>query len=119
LLRNTPVERFLTSMAVRLDGPAADGKHLKFNFVFSDVGETHVVELENAVLHHRQGEPASDVDATVHLTRELLVRLATGEAGLKDVVMSDALQVEGSRLKLLSLLSMLEKPDGRFPIATP
>jgi alkyl sulfatase BDS1-like metallo-beta-lactamase superfamily hydrolase len=119
LLRNTPVERFLTSMAVRLDGPAADGKHLKFNFVFSDAGETHVVELENAVLHHRQGQPAGDVDATVHLTRELLVRLATGEAGLKDVVMSDALQVEGSRLKLLSLLSMLEKPDGRFPIVTP
>jgi len=119
LLANTPVERFLTSMAVRLDGPAADGKHLKFNFTFTDVGETHVVELENSVLHHRQGEPAVDVDATVHLTRELLVRMATGEAGLKDVVMSDALQVEGSRLKLLSLLSMLDKPDGRFPIVTP
>jgi alkyl sulfatase BDS1-like metallo-beta-lactamase superfamily hydrolase len=119
LLGNTPVERFLTSMAVRLDGPAADGKHLKFNFVFTDVSETHVVELENSVLHHRQAAAATDVDATVHLTRELLVRLATGEAGLKDVVMSDALEVEGSRLKLLSLLSMLDKPDGRFPIVTP
>jgi len=119
LLASTPVDRFLTSMAVRLDGPGADGKHMKFNFVFTDVGETHVVELENAVLHHRRGEPAADVDATVHLTRDLLVQLGTGQAGLKDIVMSDSLRVEGSRLKLLSFLLLLDKPDGRFPIVTP
>ena len=106
-------------MAARLDGPGADGKHLKFNFVFTDVGETHVVELENAVLHHRRGEPDPDADATVHLTRDLLVRLVTGQAGLRDVVFSDSLHVEGSRLELLSFLSLLDRPDGRFPIVTP
>ncbi|MGB5104024.1 MAG: alkyl sulfatase dimerization domain-containing protein [Steroidobacteraceae bacterium] len=119
LLGNTPVERFLDSMAVRLDGPAADGKSMTFNFVFTDVGETHVVELGNAVLRHRRAEPLADADATVRLTRELLVRLGTGEAGLKDVVMSDALEVEGSRLKLLAFLSLLDRPDGQFAIVTP
>ena len=119
LLANTPVERFLDSMTVRLDGPKADGKRMRFNFVFTDVGETHVLELDNAVLHHRRAESVADADATVRLTRDLLIRLGIGEAGLKDVVMSDALQVEGSRLKLLSFLSLLDKPDGRFPIVTP
>jgi alkyl sulfatase BDS1-like metallo-beta-lactamase superfamily hydrolase len=119
LLANTPVERFLDSMTVRLDGPKADGKRMKFNFVFTDVGETHVLELDNAVLHHRRGEPVADADATVRLTRDLLIRLGIGEAGLKEVVMSDALEVDGSRLKLLSFLSLLDKPDGRFPIVTP
>lgn len=119
LLRNTPVGRFLDSMAVRLDGPRADGKRMTFNFVFTDVGETHVVELGNAVLHHRRAEPVTGADATVRLTRELLIRLATGEAGLEDVVMSDALEVEGSRLKLLTLLSLLDRPDGQFAIVTP
>lgn len=119
LLRSTPVERFLDSMTVRLDGPAADGKRFKFNFVFTDVGETHVLEVENAVLHHRQATAAADADATVHLTRDLLLRLGIGDAGLKDLVMSDDLRVEGSRLKLLSFLSLLDKPDGRFPIVTP
>ena len=33
--------------------------------------------------------------------------------------MSDDLKVEGSRLKLLSFLSLLDKPDTRFPIVTP
>jgi alkyl sulfatase BDS1-like metallo-beta-lactamase superfamily hydrolase len=119
LLANTPVERFLDSMTVRLDGPKADGKRLSFNFVFTDLGETHVLELDNAVLHHHRGEPVKDADATVRLTRDLLIRLGIGEAGLKDLVMSDALEVEGSRLKLLSFLSLLDKPDGRFPIVTP
>jgi alkyl sulfatase BDS1-like metallo-beta-lactamase superfamily hydrolase len=119
VLLNTPVDRFLDSMAVRLNGPDADGKRMTFNFIFDDVGETHVVELENAVLHHRQAEPVADADATVHLTRALLVRLGIGEAGVKDLVMSDELKVEGSRLKLLSFLSLLDKPDPRFPIVTP
>jgi alkyl sulfatase BDS1-like metallo-beta-lactamase superfamily hydrolase len=55
----------------------------------------------------------------VRLTRELLVELGTGEAGLKDLVMSDALDVSGSRLKLLSFLMLIDKPDGRFAIVTP
>jgi alkyl sulfatase BDS1-like metallo-beta-lactamase superfamily hydrolase len=119
LLLNTPVARFLDSMAVRLDGPAADGKRMKLNFVFTDVGETHVLEIENAVLHHREADMAPDADATVRLTRELLVRLGLGQASLKELVMSDDLAVEGSRLKLLAFLSLLDKPDGRFPVVTP
>ena len=119
LLTHTPVERFLDALSVRLDGPAADGKRLRFNFVFTDLGETHVLELDNAVLHHRLGEPLPDADATVRLTRDLLIRLVIGEAGVRDLVMSDELAVEGSRLKLLSFLSLLDRPDGRFPIVTP
>ena len=120
LLADLPVDKFLDSMAVRLDGEAADGKRYTFNFVFTDVGETHVVRVENAVLHHHsQEEPMPDADATVRLTRELLVGLGSGQAGLKDLVMSDDLQVEGSRLKLLSFLSMIDRPDPTFAIVTP
>jgi alkyl sulfatase BDS1-like metallo-beta-lactamase superfamily hydrolase len=119
VLRHAPVENLLDSMAVRLEGPQADGKRMTFNFVFTDVGETHVLELENAVLHHRAADAVPGANATVRLTRELLIRLGIGEAGLKDLVMSDQLQVEGSRLDLLSFLSLIDKPDTRFPIVTP
>lgn len=119
LLRATPLDAFFTAMAARLDGPKADGKELALNFVFTDLGETHVLELENAVLHHRRGEPAPDAAATVRLTRELLLRLATGQAGLRELVFSDELAVEGSRLDLLAFLSLLDRPDPAFPIVTP
>jgi alkyl sulfatase BDS1-like metallo-beta-lactamase superfamily hydrolase len=120
LLADMPVERFLDSMAARLDGQKADGMRYAFNLVFTDVGETHVIEVGNAVLHHhREAEPAPGADATVRLTRELLIGLGSGQAGLKDLVMSDDLQVEGSRLKLLAFLSLLDRPDFTFPIVTP
>ena len=119
LLRNTPVEQLLASMAVRLNGPDADGKRMRFNLVFTDVGETHVVEIENAVMHYHRTEAAADADATVRLTHELLVQLGTEQAGLKDLVLSDNLDVAGSRLKLLSFLRLIDKPDGRFAIVTP
>jgi alkyl sulfatase BDS1-like metallo-beta-lactamase superfamily hydrolase len=119
LLSHALPARFLDSMAVRLDGPAAEGKRMTVNFVFEDAHETHVVELENSVLHHRQADPVPGANATVHLTRDLLVRLGTGQAGLKDLVMSDDFRVEGSRLDLISFLSLVKAPDGQFPIVTP
>ncbi len=119
LLRHTPVARFFDSMAARLDARAAEGKALVLNFVFTDVGETHVVRIENSVLHHRQEGAAAGADATVRLTRDFLVRLATGTAGLRDLVFSSDLDVDGSRMSLLSFFSLLDRPDGRFAIVTP
>jgi alkyl sulfatase BDS1-like metallo-beta-lactamase superfamily hydrolase len=75
--------------------------------------------LKNAVLHHRRGEPDAHANATLRLTHEFFLRMVTGGAGLRDIVFSDDLSVDGSRLDLLSLLSLLEKSDGRFAIVTP
>jgi len=119
LLLHMPPELFFVSMAARLKGPEAEGKNVTLNFVFTDLGETHVLHLENSVLHHRRGDPDSTAVATVRLTRPLLVRLATGQAGLRDLIFSDELAVEGSRLALLSFFSLLDRPDGRFAIVTP
>jgi len=57
--------------------------------------------------------------ATVRLTRALLVRLVTGQAGLRDLVFSDELSVDGSRLALVSFLRLFDTPMGDFPIVTP
>lgn len=119
LLRETPLDAMFAALAVRLDGPQAEGRRHTFNFVFTDVGETHVLEVENAVLRHRRDEPAPGADATVRLTRELWLRLATGQAGLRELVFSDELAVEGSRLELLRFLGLFGRPSGAFPIVTP
>jgi alkyl sulfatase BDS1-like metallo-beta-lactamase superfamily hydrolase len=119
VLRRMPVARFFDSMAARLNGPNADGKQLVLNFVFTDLDESYVLTLENAVLHHRRRDPDPAANATVRLTREFLLRLASGQAGLREMIFSDELAVEGSRLDLLSFFSLLERPDGAFPIVTP
>ncbi len=119
LLQRLPLELFFASLATRLDGREAQGRDTKINLVFTDVGETWVLSLENAVLHHQRSDPAPDAAATVRLTRDLLLRLVTGQAGLRELVFSDELSVDGSRLELLAFLSLLDRPGGSFPIVTP
>jgi alkyl sulfatase BDS1-like metallo-beta-lactamase superfamily hydrolase len=119
LLRLLPPESFFASMAARLDGSKADGETLAINVAFTDLDEAWVLRLENAVLHYVRGAPDPQAVASVRLTRDFLVRLATGEAGLREVVFSDDLAVDGSRMALLRFLMLLDRPDGRFPIVTP
>jgi len=120
LLARIPLDLFFAAMATRLNGPkAAEQEPLTLNFVFTDVGETHVLTLENAVLHHRQREADPNAAATVKLTRALFLKLGTGQLGLKDLVFSDELDVDGSRTALFSFFRLLDPVAGNFPIVTP
>lgn len=105
-------------MAAGLNGPAAEGKNFKINLVLTDIRESHVLWIENAVLHHRRAEPAGDANATLTLTQGLFVRLMAGTAGAKDLLTSDDIQVSGSRIDLLRFLALIDKAPGNFPIVT-
>jgi alkyl sulfatase BDS1-like metallo-beta-lactamase superfamily hydrolase len=114
-----PLDYFFTAMATRVNGAEAAEKDMTLNFVFTDVGETHVLALANGVLHHTRTDADPQAAVTVKLTRDFFLRLTTGQAGLRDLLFSDDLNVEGSRVQLLSFFSLLERPDGLFPIVTP
>jgi alkyl sulfatase BDS1-like metallo-beta-lactamase superfamily hydrolase len=120
LLRHLPVDRFFDAMATRLNGPKADGKKMKLNFVFTDLGETQVLTLDNSVLRHRRADaPDPEASVTMRLTRDFLVRMVTGQAGLRDMIFSGEADVDGSRMDLLSFFSLLDRPDGGFEVVRP
>jgi len=119
MLSQTPTERFLEAMAAGLDGPAAEGKDLKVNLVLSDTGESYVLWIENAVLHHKRSAPDAEANATLTLTKELFVRMMAGTAGVKDTLLSDDLQVGGSRIDLVRFFMLIDKAPGTFAIVTP
>lgn len=116
MLLHTPVERFLDAMAAALNGPAAEGKSLKINLVLTDTKATHVLWIENAVLHHRAAPPDAGANATLALTHEMFVRLIAGTAGAKDLLLSDAVKVTGNRVDLGRFFALLEKAPGTFNI---
>lgn len=118
LMREIPLHKFFDSMAVRLNGPKAEGKDLKINIAFSDKGQAFHLWLENAVLHSEvyQGQPA---DATLNLSHELFLGMVTGKASIKDTLLSDELSIDGSRLDLIKFFSLFDKPDGKFAIVQP
>lgn len=119
LLESTPVSYLFDSMAVRLNGPKAEGKEITVQIVFKDLGQTHELKLENSVLHHRQLQAPAKADVTLTVTHALFLRLILGQAGLKEMVFSDDLAVSGSRLELLRFLLLFEKPAMNFNVVTP
>jgi alkyl sulfatase BDS1-like metallo-beta-lactamase superfamily hydrolase len=119
MLQHAPVERFLERMAASIDGTAAATVRLKVNLVFSDLGESYVLWIENAVLHFRRAPPDAAADATLTLTKPLFLRLVTGRAGVRDLVFSGDATIAGSAIDLGRFFLLIEKAPGTFPIVTP
>jgi alkyl sulfatase BDS1-like metallo-beta-lactamase superfamily hydrolase len=115
----TPTNHFLDAMAAGLDGPSAEGKDITINLVFSDTGESYVLWIENAVLHHRKADPAANANATVTLTRNLFIKMVAGTAGVKDTLMNSELKIDGSRIDLVRFFSLIDRAPGTFAIVTP
>ena len=118
LLRQVPTERFLEAMAGSLNGPKADGKNLRVHLVLSDAKESYLLWMENAVLHFRRTPADPGADATLTLTRDMLVRMIAGTAGARDLLMGDDLRVTGSRLALVQFFGLLDKSEGNFAMVT-
>ena len=119
VLLKTPVANFFDSMAVRLNGPKAEGKKLSIKIVFTDLNESYLLSLNNSVLRHKKVMMDTPADATLKLTQALLVSIITGQASLKDTLFGDDLSVEGSQLDLINFFSLLDRPTGDFNIVTP
>ncbi len=119
MLMQTPTSLFLDAMAASLDGPSAEGKDLSVNLVFSDTGESYVLWIENAVLHHRKAAPAANANATITLTRNLFVKMITGTGGVKDTLMNSGLKIDGSRIDLVRFFTLIDRAPGTFAIVTP
>ena len=118
LLEQTSGAQFMQMFQVALNGPKAEGVDLRLNITFSDLQENYVLSIENAVLQAHQGPVDSDASATLTLTRALLVKIITQQAGIKELLTSEDMQVDGSMLDLARFFSLLDKPDQVFPIVT-
>ena len=114
----TPIEKFLPAMEASLDGRAAEGKTIKINMVFSDLKESYVLWIENAVLHHRKAAPAGDANATITLTKGVFVKMILGKAGAKDML-SDEVRVSGSKIDVIRFFSLIKRPPETFSVVTP
>ena len=119
LLAQTPVPLMLDSMAVRLNGPEAEGVELSLKMVFTDSGESYLLTVENSVLRHRPARTDDKANTTLTLTYDLFLDMALKTASLKDTLLSDDLTIEGSKLDLVRFFSLQDQPQGVFNIVTP
>ena len=118
MLTQTPIERFLEAMAASLNAPKAEGKKLKINLVFSDTQQSFVLSLDNSVLHHVKARPDQNANATLTLTKPFFIKMVLGQAGGKDLLLSDQTKIQGSTIDLALFFNMIDKAPGNFSIVT-
>ena len=120
LLREVSLDQIFDTLATRLNAEEAIDADTVVEFDFTDRGESYLLWIENSVLHHRKGNPEEvEIDVTIRLTHEFLLRLLTQQAGLREAIFGGEISIEGSRLALLSFFSMIDSPNERFNIVTP
>lgn len=112
-------EQLFDVLAIRIDGPRAGELRLCFNWVFTDLGERHLLQLSNGVLIHTADREDPDADATVLVERSALNELFAGTTPMPELLQAGRLRVEGDGAKLGELLGLLDAPDPAFAIVTP
>ena len=119
VLLNTPLGAFFDAMAVNVDGPKAGESDLSLNVVFTNLGESHLLEIRNGVLHHRPSTADAEAHATLEITHELFVDLILRNVGVRDTLFSDDLALRGSRVDAVRFFRLFSPSLGGFPIVTP
>jgi alkyl sulfatase BDS1-like metallo-beta-lactamase superfamily hydrolase len=118
-LRSLTIPMLLDYIAVRLNGPNAEGKRIVINFSFTDTEETYALTLENATLTYVAGKQAADADATLTLTRAALDTVMLRQTTFIAAMQGGAITVDGNPAKLLELWSLLDEFQPMFDIVTP
>jgi alkyl sulfatase BDS1-like metallo-beta-lactamase superfamily hydrolase len=118
MLRAMPVDMIFDSLAVRIDGPRADGVELRVNWDFTDLGERWVLGLTHGALHHHRGT-AEDAAASLRLSHGTFAEVLAGVTDMTDAVASGRITLEGDAGALLELFGLLDDPDYKFNIVTP
>ncbi|MGH2853196.1 MAG: alkyl/aryl-sulfatase [Solirubrobacteraceae bacterium] len=119
LIAQLSSEQLFEVLALRIDGPRAGEQRLSFNWVFTDVGERHLLRLSNGVLIHSADRQDPRADATVLVERSALNELFAGLTPMPELLGAGRLRVEGDGAKLGELLGLLDAPDPAFAIVTP
>jgi alkyl sulfatase BDS1-like metallo-beta-lactamase superfamily hydrolase len=112
-------EQLWDVLAVRLNGPKAEGKRIVLNWNFSDTGETFVLNLENCALTHVAGAQAEAADASFTLARSTLDEVIAKQASFPEAVAAGRIRFTGDALRLGELMALMDEFPRMFEIVEP
>ena len=119
MARGIPLENFYQAMAVRLNGPKADGKNLSINLFFTDTKETCLMMVKNAVLHFFPGKNDPGANAGLTLSGQDFKMMMMGITNPGDLVAAEKLKIEGDFETIIQFAGLFDQFNRRFPIVTP
>lgn len=113
-----PPELYFAKLGIRLDGPKAEGREMRFTVDFSDFKEKWLLHLKNGVLHARKINDAAvadgkPVDFAIAASFEQVFAAFDGRKP------GEAAVITGDREKFNTFRSLLVRFDGRFALVEP
>ena len=103
-------------LGVRLNGAKAAGKRSVSNWIFPELGESYLLNLENCALSYLADKRAADADATITLGRDALTQIVMRQRTLPDAVAAGSVTIEGDAGKLYELIDLLDEFQLMFPV---
>ncbi|MBN1664409.1 MAG: SCP2 sterol-binding domain-containing protein, partial [Deltaproteobacteria bacterium] len=118
MARGIPLNNFFQSMAIRLNGPRANGKTLAFNLLFTDTAESWLLTVKNAVLHVFPNRQDSNAGATLRLASLDFKLMMIGLRKPLGLIEAGKLIIEGDAAALMGFAELFDEFNRRFPIVT-
>lgn len=119
IINYMPVNEFLMLMAVKLNGPKADGKKITLNVTLSDTNQKYALYIENAVLIYKEGVVDANPDVSLTFDQLIFYGIGLGLLSPEQAVAAGKLMISGDQSKLNEFLSLLDEFDTIINIVTP
>ncbi|MBL4871648.1 MAG: MBL fold metallo-hydrolase [Robiginitomaculum sp.] len=119
MIDNLPLDLFFDLMAVKLNGPKAEGLDMKINFAFTDTGNKAALHLKNSVLNTRMGSQYEDANATIKLARADLNRIMLKQTDFRTLMKSGDIVVDGSLADMDKFMKLQDDFEYWFNIIRP
>ena len=111
--------QFFDFLAVRLNGPKAEGRRMVINWHFTDTNERIVLNLENSALTHTAGAPDPAADAGLTLTRATLDQVTQRKTTFPEAIQAGHVKIAGNGQKLIELFGLLDEFQRMFELVEP
>ncbi|MFU8817877.1 MAG: alkyl sulfatase dimerization domain-containing protein, partial [Pseudomonadales bacterium] len=119
MARGMPLDNLFQTMAVRLNGPKAEGVRLLLNLHFTDLERRYLLSVENCVLHAFVDKRSDAAQAELTTTALDFKRMIMGLTTAIDLIGDGRLALDGSLEALAQLGDLFDRFERRFPIVTP
>ncbi len=119
MVKGLPLENLFQALAVRLNGPKAEGKRIMLNLDFTDLNKPYLLTVENSVLNAFAGKQDPRPAIKLALSSLDFKYLMTGLITAADLIAEGRLVLEGDLEILLEFAGLLDQFNPFFPIVTP
>lgn len=119
LINYMPISDLLTLLAVKLNGPKAEGKKITINVAITDANQSFSLYLENSVLNNNTSKLNAHPDVTLKSDRSSFIALMVGRLTPDQALETGKVELSGDTRQLNEFLALLDQFDPYVNIVTP